>query len=227
MRLNNENTYIPMDFFEYSSTFSHDVLNHMTVLYGGLQLVEGKIPDITDLPDWKHLRESMCDLTDYLNTTSEYRYSFNCNKEKVNILEILWNIPDYIDDLYDSLGKECNRNYSFDFPADLPIINGDFSRIMKALIAIVRNAIEATSDDDEILISAKANSQYIEVTIEDHGTGIASDINATLGMPFKTTKSGHAGVGIATAVNTAINHGGYVDITSSDSGTCVTFAIAL
>jgi signal transduction histidine kinase len=100
-------------------------------------------------------------------------------------------------------------------------------RIRNALVGIIRNSVEAMPDDGEILISAVTDEQYLKISITDHGTGIDPDLMKSLGHPFTTSKPGHAGMGLATAANTAHRHGGHVEISSTAHGTRTTLALPL
>jgi signal transduction histidine kinase len=214
------------EFLQYASNASHDLLNHMTVLYGCSQLVAASLGD--DAPsEFAHMQATMRDITDYICTTSEYRYSFTPTMQDLEPLGLLWNLPDYVDELFDTLHKDVTGSFSFDLPDSLPHITGDSMRIRNALVGIIRNSVEAMPDDGEILISAVTDEQYLKISITDHGTGIDPDLMKSLGHPFTTSKPGHAGMGLATAANTAHRHGGHVEISSTAHGTRTTLALPL
>lgn len=212
---------------EQASTVTHDIRNHATVLHGTMQILEKKLPEVTQHTMWTNFNHAIHSLIDYLNTTSEFRYAANCKISKMDILDILWNIPSNIDNVFEDIHESHSRNYVLDFPLELGEIDGDFDRINAALLAITRNAVEATNEDDEINISSKTDEDFITITITDHGQGIAPEILPRVGEAFVSDKASHAGIGLATAKLVARQHGGDLTITPLDSGTSVSFRIRM
>ena len=60
----------------------------------------------------------------------------------------------------------------------------------------MQNAIDATADDGVVCLQADSNEPWLELTIEDNGTGMDRDfIDKQLFAPFESTK-GLTGMGI-------------------------------
>ncbi|MGN0408363.1 MAG: sensor histidine kinase [Bacteroides sp.] len=214
-------------FAEQSSIVTHDIRNHATVLHGTMQILESKLPDITQHAMWGNFSNAIHSLIDYLNTTSEFRYAANCKISKIDILDILWNIPSNIENMFEDIHESYFRNYLLDFPLELDQIDGDYERINASLLAITRNAVEATGEGDEIYICSHSEDDFITITVTDHGRGIAPEIMPRVGEPFVSDKASHAGVGLATAKLVARQHGGDLTITPLDNGTAVSFRIRM
>lgn len=210
-----------------ASTVTHDIFNYVTVLHGTLQIMETRFPEILQHQMWDNFNNSIHELIDYLNTTSEFRYAAHCKMSAIDILDILWNIPTNIDDMFEDMHMSYPRNYILDFPLELPPIVGDFERINSALLAITRNAVEATEDGDDIYICSKIDNNKIIITITDHGRGISPDIYDTMQMPFTSDKASHAGLGLAIANLVARQHNGSLDITKLEKGTSVSFSLSI
>lgn len=210
-----------------ASTVTHDIFNYVTVLHGTLQIIETKSPDIARYQLWQNFNNSIHELIDYLNTTSQFRYASHCNMSEIDILDILWNIPTNIDDMFEELHLSYPRNYILDFPLELPPVTGDFERINDALLAITRNAVEATKEDDDIHICSKIENNKLTVTITDYGRGIPADIEDTMKIPFTSDKASHAGLGLAIADLVARQHGGSLEIIRLEKGTSVNFSISM
>lgn len=86
---------------------------------------------------------------------------------------------------------------------------GDPVHIEQALINLVKNAVEASSQSKTAVeISCTKQGGYIEFAIVDSGTGISNPAN--LFVPFYTTKDKGAGIGLTLARQIAAKHGGQV-----------------
>lgn len=209
------------------SIASHDIRNFISAISGQIQLINTKFPDIKNCENWISIMDSLNLTMDYINSTSELRYSNTCTFKTIDLLDILWNIPDYIDDLLEVTNLSYERYYDISLPDNLPLIQGDFERLKYAFLAIVRNSIEATKEQDTIHIKADVDStsQLIVISITDCGTGISNEIKDNLFIPFKTSKPSHAGVGLATAKNTIEKHKGTIEISSVNNKTTVTICL--
>lgn len=87
-----------------------------------------------------------------------------------------------------------------DIAADLPIIQADRILLGQAVLNLIKNGIESmrlTAEPDRILaINASAEQDLVEITVSDHGCGIAPADAARLFEPFYTTKNEGLGVGL-------------------------------
>jgi signal transduction histidine kinase len=77
----------------------------------------------------------------------------------------------------------------------------------------VRNAIDAMADVPEhrrevVLSSRLTEDGEIEITVADHGTGLAPEATDHLFNAFFTTKSGGTGLGLAISRSIVRAHGG-------------------
>ena len=91
-------------------------------------------------------------------------------------------------------------------------VRADPVQIQQALIAIVRNAVEAmrTSPRREIEISTERLEGEIEIRIEDSGPGIAADMLSRLFDAFVSSRSQGLGVGLAVSRAIVEAHGGRI-----------------
>ncbi len=99
----------------------------------------------------------------------------------------------------------------------------DRRRFDQALISVVSNAIEASPRGERIRLTSKTCrgiSNGVEVTVEDHGVGIAPDVRMKIFKPSFTTKQGGTGMGLSLAQRIVVGHEGRVDVESElGSGT--------
>ena len=208
------------------SKISHRLKNIISIISSSLQFIESQHPETSDFNLWPQLRSSTKYLVQFMDQEAIYRHSANIELKLMNLQDLLWSIPDIMDDLYELDTNNCMRNYNYDIASNIPEINGDYSKLKYALIEIMKNAYEATSDNDTITISACIVDSSVNITIKDKGVGI--DINAIneATVPFFTTKNDHVGTGLSIAKRIIRSHGGNLTL-SSDEETCVTITLPL
>jgi two-component system sensor kinase FixL len=85
----------------------------------------------------------------------------------------------------------------------------------------VRNAIDAMVDAPEdrrevVLTTREASDGEVEVTVADHGTGLAPEATVHLFNPFFTTKAAGTGLGLAISRSIVRAHGGRLWHTPND-----------
>lgn len=213
----------------YSTTMSqasHDIKNIISTMGSSFQFLEAKHPETSNFRFWNELGESIHFLIEFMDQTSAYRYSISADKKSISLEELLFSIPDHMDELF----ANESRNFEFDIDANLPTIIGDPEKINLAIIELVKNAFEATSTNAIITICAKSilssnDTNGVIISIIDHGTGISDEIMNDITKPFYTTKSNHTGVGLSIVNEVANNHNGQITITSKDNTTTVSMSI--
>jgi signal transduction histidine kinase len=123
---------------------------------------------------------------------------------------------------------EGSIEISLDIAPGLDVVELDPTRMKRALLNIVANAIEATPEEGKVTISVSpASGGAYTVAISDTGKGIPQDMLKNIFEPFVSTK-GSKGTGLGLPVMKKIveEHGGSVEIQST-VGEGTTFTITL
>ncbi len=110
---------------------------------------------------------------------------------------------------------------------ELPPVVCDASQIEQTILALLVNAIEASSPGDTVRIHPLFDSMTdgLRLEVSDNGSGIPPEHMPRIFEPFFTTKKEGAGVGLGLAVVYGIvhRHHGCCDVDSTpESGTTVT-----
>jgi signal transduction histidine kinase len=83
------------------------------------------------------------------------------------------------------------------------------SRMERAFVNLVGNALEAMPDGGEVHISARVEGGSAIVQVQDNGPGIAPEIRSSLFQPFVSAgKRNGLGLGLALTRQTVLEHGG-------------------
>jgi two-component system, NtrC family, C4-dicarboxylate transport sensor histidine kinase DctB len=85
-------------------------------------------------------------------------------------------------------------------------IKGDAVRIEQVLINLLKNALDASENAAEKLVTVKLEKQEncAAITIEDRGEGLTDMVAAKLFEPFFTTKESGKGLGLGLAISSSI-----------------------
>lgn len=96
-----------------------------------------------------------------------------------------------------------------------PRVVVDAVQIQQVLLNLIRNAIDAMSDqtaesrDLQISVQATAD-EWVEIAVTDSGPGITADMIENLFEPFITTKKGGMGIGLSISRSIIEAHGGTI-----------------
>lgn len=97
----------------------------------------------------------------------------------------------------------------------------DYQIVKRALTNLISNAIKFSPDNAEVLCGISRQGDYWDITVKDHGVGIAPELQKTLFQPFKRLHTqSHpeiAGIGLGLAfVSAAVKrHDGRIQVESS------------
>jgi cell cycle sensor histidine kinase DivJ len=117
---------------------------------------------------------------------------------------------------------------------DLPEIIADRRALKQILLNLLSNAIKFTDRGGRVTVSAMKEGQWIAISVEDTGVGIAADDLPRLGNPFFQARSSYdrphdgTGLGLSIVKGLAALHGGDVAIESSVGvGTIITVRLPI
>ncbi|MGB0716370.1 MAG: two-component system sensor histidine kinase NtrB [Phycisphaerae bacterium] len=120
-----------------------------------------------------------------------------------DVTETLYHAIDDIEKRTDSERVTTN----LDIP-NLPIIPFPRVQLTTILKHILANAVEAMPNGGTLTVNARADANYVSITIQDTGHGLDEAQLARVFEPFYTTKTDAAGrPGVAAGLGLAITHG--------------------
>lgn len=91
----------------------------------------------------------------------------------------------------DALGELAGRERVVSASAgDAPLVRVPRRALSQALRGILKNALEASSADGEVVVRIDADGARARVAVVDRGRGMPPDVLARAGEPFFTTKHG-------------------------------------
>ena len=117
--------------------------------------------------------------------------------------------------------RNAKRSIEVDSPELAMICNKD--ALISALMNLVNNALEATTETVHIYIKAYAeNGEKLHLQVMDNGPGLSKEQQAKISEPFFTTKSNGTGLGLAVVQAVAKAHRGEFLVSESPYGGLLT-----
>ena len=139
-----------------------------------------------------------------------------------------------------SEARARGKEIAFEVRVDpsLPPVSGHRDTIYRALLNVMKNAVEAIGRDGVVRVEARMNVNYrvargrgrkrsfLEVEITDNGAGMTEEELRKALLPFYTTKPKGTGLGLVMARQAVTRHGGKLEIRSTPAaGTTVKISL--
>ena len=125
-------------------------------------------------------------------------------------------------------GAKTNVRIVRQFNGDLPPVYTDHPLVRQVVLNLLFNAVQAIERNGVVTISTQAKQDFVDITVEDTGCGIAEEHLPRIFTPFFSTKPQGKGTGLGLAICRGIIErlGGHISVTS-EVGKCTTFTIHL
>ena len=106
-----------------------------------------------------------------------------------------------------------------ELPADLPAVRADVEKTTWVLINLLANAIRYSPVDEPLTIRAARVGQFVQLTVQDHGPGIAAEnyeriFQRFAQIPDKSGYAGGSGLGLSIAREFIVAQGGQLWVES-------------
>lgn len=111
------------------------------------------------------------------------------------------------------------RRVSAEVEPGLPALRADRQKLVQVLLNLVRNALQASADDGEVVVRARRAGGQLELAVEDRGPGVSAELKARLFQPFVSGK-GEEGLGMGLYMSRLIvdAHGGRIAVADRPGG---------
>ena len=96
------------------------------------------------------------------------------------------------------------------------VVVGARKPLVGALVSLLENALQASAAGSSVDLAASLADGRAEISVSDHGCGIASENLARIFEPFFTTRGQGTGLGLAIALGVARSHGGTLEAFSAE-----------
>ena len=218
-----------------SSTISHQILQKIGLL--GLQcdllrdtLDEAQPPTNEMLDEASHRVEQLDVAITDLNTTLSdllvFSRDFALHREPGLLSKLLQEAGQEIHEAARARG--VTLRYELAIPGEGPLMPFDHIKLKQAVLNLLTNALDASSEDGQITIGARQVQDQMQVTIRDTGTGIPQGVDQQMFAPFVSTKKTGSGLGLAFTQKIIELHDGTISARNNrEGGATLTFSLPL
>jgi len=207
---------------------AHDFNNLLTTILGGISTAKDN-RDYTKLVD----AESAC-----FAAKSLTRQLLTFAKGGASAAQQVISTRDILQDSVRIAAAGTTAVVSVDAPEDVAPIQVDRSQIIQVFQNLVINALQAMPDLSKGRVQLRASDvrlaendvpplpagHYVQIEVQDNGSGIPPDHIDKIFDPFYTTKKTGTGLGLATVLLIVRQHGGQIGVDST-VGTGTTFTL--
>ena len=217
---------------------AHDLNNILSPIIMSVEMLRLKQPD-AETGRWLSLIGENAERgADLIKQVLTFARGLEGERIPVQVKHI---VKDLVGGLHETLPKSISLKY--DIPASPWLIAADPTQIHQVLMNVCLNARDAMPDGGSLRISveniriddayARMNPEaepggYVQMTVEDAGTGMSEETVKRIFDPFFTSKAlGHGtGLGLSTALTIVKSHGGFINV-YSELGRGTRFSINL
>ena len=201
---------------------AHEIKNPLGGIRGAAQLMEKELDD-----------ESLLEYTKIIINESDRLRNFLDRMMAANTYPVRsdTNIHEIIEYVISIIRVESSRNLHIekDYDPSIPTINADREQLIQAVLNLLRNAVQATTNDERILLKTrikrqitiqnKLNKLAIQLDIIDNGPGIPAEIESGAFYPMVTGHAEGTGLGLSIAQQLIQSHGGIINYERKENNT--------
>jgi len=183
---------------EMARQVAHEIKNPLTPMKLSIQYLQRAINN--NSPNVKELSQQVANtLIEQIEQLSKIAGDFSQFANISNVSMEEFDISEVIASLINLYSADSNLQLEWEREDAPYIIKADKVQINRLLTNLIKNAIEATANDDiiEITIKQYVKGNNVVVAIADKGSGIPVDMRQKIFMPNFTTKSSGTGLGLA------------------------------
>ena len=188
-----------------SGSIVHDLRNPLAAIYGGAEmLVDGDLPPAHVKRLAGNIYRASRRIQELLQDLLNVSRGKSAAPEMCRLREVALAACDSLAAAADTQGVAVD--VSIPPEIEVPL---ERSRMERAFVNLIGNALEAMPGGGEVRISAVLERSSVVVQVEDTGPGIAPEIRSSLFQPFVSAgKRNGLGLGLALTRQTVLEHGG-------------------
>jgi signal transduction histidine kinase len=202
-----------------AASVAHEIRNPLGIIKGANSLIEKKYGSKQD-ELFSYIPVELDRLNKLIEDFLSFARTRDIKLEPVILRELLSKLQ---------IGFSEYNNFQIHLKTlnELPVLTTDGDALEQILLNIIKNSVQACSENGEITIECVSESKKrLLLIISDNGPGIPADIVDRIFDPFFTTREEGSGLGLAISKRLIEQIGGEIFVKSNpDRGTTVTIAI--
>jgi signal transduction histidine kinase len=205
-----------------TASIVHDLRNPLATIHGGAEmLVRSKLSQAQIV---RVARAIYCASVRMRELLDEFLDESRVTERKAELSDLRELVACAVDEISESAEFQSVHIERF-LPEGLYVVV-DRQRIVRVLVNLLVNALQAMPRGGTIHLSAVSDCRSVLIRVRDSGPGIAPEITDRLFQPFATAgKPNGIGLGLTLSRQAVLEHGGDICVESSREGAC--FAVRL
>ena len=195
---------------ELAAGVAHEIRNPLNAISMIAQRFEKEFSPKKGLREYKSLTTVLKNESVRVNGIIQQFLSFARPKKIKPSLVSSIDLINHLSMLFQSQAKE--KKIHFISRSEDMLIPIDFEQMTQALLNLLQNALDATSNGGTISLSLVKVNNEIKIEIADTGTGIKSELREKIFDLYFTTKSNGTGIGLAITQQIIMQHNGTITI---------------
>lgn len=208
---------------------AHNFNNDLSIILGNVELSQIKLPQNSEvIPFLENAKKAIRQSRDLVLKIITYSRKGIQNKASLQLPTI---VSETISSLRSTLPTTISIEQNISPACDSIVVDADASQIQEVLVNLCNNAVHAMDENGVLRISLEpvkltqqdipgqyeqAPGCYSQLSIQDTGSGIPTEIVDKIFDPFFSTKEEYegAGMGLATVQGIVVQHGGLIKVSS-------------
>jgi PAS domain S-box-containing protein len=219
---------------EFLATLAHELRNPLAPLRNSLEIIKQADDDIVAIRQARNFMSRQVDqivhlVDDLLDVSRISRDKLGLRIGPTQLGAIIQQAMDTANAL-DHRGCE---NITVDIPNEPIRLQGDHVRLVQVFSNLLNNACKFTPQEGKIVISARRQGDFVEITVADDGIGISKDKITSIFEMFGQVDAdqertvGGLGIGLTLVKRLVELHGGSIRADSQGLGFGSTFTVRL
>lgn len=212
---------------QFSRSIAHEIRNPLNFISLSIDHIREKYRPADAAADGafesliRNIKGEIQRVSRFAESFLEYGKPLELNRQEVEILGIVDGVLELVQAKAEKEQISIVRDHE---PGRLLFVDPEF--IKTCLYNIILNAFQAMPAGGTITVSTRTDEGRFRISIADTGAGIPKEKLSKIFDPFFTTKAGGLGLGLPLTKRIVEEHGGRVDITSTEGGgTTVTISL--
>ncbi len=192
---------------------AHEVRSPMNAIGLAAQRLERKLPDNTELRRIAgRIRAEIGRLEGVLRGFLELASPVSDRRSETDLVTIAREVLDLMSE------EAADRGVLLEEVSGSASARIDRQSIHRAMINLIRNAIQASPSGGRIAVQAAEHNGMALIRIQDQGPGLDPELDGRFFDPFVTGRDSGTGLGLALVKRVAEDHGGSVTLVNLEDG---------
>jgi two-component system sensor histidine kinase HydH len=197
-----------------AASVAHEVRNPLNAISMAAQRLEAEYASMKGMEDAKKfsriLRDEVGRLDGIVGQFLSLARPSEVKLEQADLNRLVEETVTLVSEEADSISVKVETHLG-----EIPEVMLDHDEMKKAVINILRNALEATGEGGAVRVSTIYDGNFVALEITDSGKGMSQEEMSSAFQPYFTTKKGGTGLGLSIAQRVVADHGGRIDVESS------------